>query len=195
MVQPSLKMICSALILSLLYRSLGSSQRSLKGSFSLSQMPLALRGCCSIQALTGHWGVLAGVPVQAAGAAHGGVKSCRALITGLRRDACRELQMQTLLLSATNLSAPIHHQLTSETTWTTISGLQWTGHLWLPIAHHWQPCLSEQTSRGWTPDVWVAPWRNLNATMSLSVDKKWYCWLIASKVLTNSSLVLKIQTW
>lgn len=53
MVLPLLKMICSALALSLLYWSLGSSERSLKGSFSLSQMPPALRDCCSIQALTG----------------------------------------------------------------------------------------------------------------------------------------------
>lgn len=80
-------MICSALISSLLYWSLGSSQRSLKGSFSLSQMLLALRNCCIIQALTGCCGVLAGVLTQAAGMAHCAVKSCCALITSLRGDA------------------------------------------------------------------------------------------------------------
>lgn len=32
----------------------------------------------------------------------------------------------------------------------------------------------------------------MNAAVPLSVDKKQYCWLIASEVLTSSSLVLKI---
>lgn len=153
-------------------------------------MPLSLRDCCSIQAPTGRWGVQAGVPTQAAGA------------VGWRAAVLWPLAWEGMHAWSNKCKhfcwVPLPHLPQYIINW--CQGpcgppYQWTGHLWLPVAHRLQPCLSQQTSRGWTPDVWVAPWRNLNATMSLSVDKKWYCWLIASKVLTNSSLVLKIQIW
>lgn len=76
MVQPLLKMICSALILSLPYWSLGSSQRNLKDGFVLSHMLLALRYCCSIQAATGLWGALARVPMPAAGSDNWPERGC-----------------------------------------------------------------------------------------------------------------------